>query len=44
MSFFERMLVKFVNEFVLNGWTYYFMAAAIIIWIVSKIVEKWENK
>lgn len=44
MSFFERMLVKFVNEFVLNGWTYYFLGAAIIIGIVSKIVERWEDR
>ena len=37
-------LVRFATKFVLDGWTYYFLIAGIIIWIVSKIVERWENK
>lgn len=37
-------LVRFTTSFVLNGWTYYFIVAGIIIWIVSKIVERWEDR
>ena len=37
-------LVRLLTSMVLDGWTYYFLIAGVIIWIVGKIVERWENR